>query len=95
MRTDFPNNIHACHILSTFYGVRAPISVLRNISAAGSFLIPFQVTGSCGYERHQNEAKPFFAVGTIIDYNLVFRESKIECILVIETAKCIKIKIQP
>ena len=47
MRTKFPNKLHACQILSTLRLVRAPIFALRNVLAAGSFLIPFQDVGTC------------------------------------------------
>ena len=47
MRTEFLNEICACKIFSTFCFVRASISVLWKVLAAGSFLIPLQVVGSC------------------------------------------------
>ena len=49
MSTEFPDKIRSCQVLSPFRLVRAPISVLQNVLAAGSFLFPFQVVGSCGY----------------------------------------------
>ena len=46
MGTEF-TELHDLEILSTYCLIRAPISVLRNVLAAGSFLIPFQVVGGC------------------------------------------------
>ena len=43
MCTAFLTEIHDCQIHSIFCLVREPISILRNVSAAGSFCFPFEL----------------------------------------------------
>ena len=52
MRAEFLNEIHDVQILRTFRLVRGLISVLRNVSAAGTFPFSFDLVGSC--EKPQN-----------------------------------------
>ena len=47
MRAEFLNEIHDVQILRTFRLVRGLISVLRNVSAAGTFPFSFYLVGSC------------------------------------------------